>query len=162
MVAQRVWEDGTYGTLSSDGRYVFSIEDLGLEAEPQRQSGASWSYRRSLGMRAAAGAGNHGPCNRLAARDLHQRQTGVADRRGRRRRHPLAQAGIIFLGPPLPLRGQLYVLAEVNDEIRLLALDADTGDTLWSQQLAVVAAQLLSRLRCGGRRDCRLPMPTAS
>ena len=33
---------------------------------------------------------------------------------------------------------QLYVLAEVNDEIRLLALDAETGNTLWSQQLAVV------------------------
>ncbi len=51
---------------------------------------------------------------------------------------PLPQAGSIFLGPPLPLRGQLYVLAEANDEIRLLALDAETGATLWSQQLAVV------------------------
>ena len=37
LVGQRVWEDGTYGTLSSDGRYVFSIEDLGLGGERQRQ-----------------------------------------------------------------------------------------------------------------------------
>ena len=28
---QRMWGDMTYGTLSSDGRYVFSIEGLELE-----------------------------------------------------------------------------------------------------------------------------------
>ena len=57
---------------------------------------------------------------------------------GRRRPHALRQAETFFLGPPLPLRGQLYVLAEVNDEIQLLALDADKGKLVWSQQLAVV------------------------
>src|SRR5262249_27998781 len=33
----------------------------------------------------------------------------------------------IFLGPPLPLNGKLYVLAEQKQELRLIALDPD-GD----------------------------------
>ena len=34
--------------------------------------------------------------------------------------------------------GQLYVLAEINGEIRLVVLDAETGRLQWSQQLAHV------------------------
>ena len=87
-------------------------------------------------------AGNHGPCNRLSAIDIHKGSLVWEIGGAASGAHPLRQAGSIFLGPPLPLRGQLYVLAEVNDEIRLLALDADTGSTLWSQQLAVVQRNL--------------------
>ena len=134
MLAQRLWEDATYGTLSSDGRYVFSIEDLALEADPNNGGmfiGGPWGWR-------GRPAGNHGPCNRLSAIDIHKGSLVWEIGGAAGKAHPLRQAGSIFLGPPLPLRGQLYVLAEVNDEIRLLALDGDTGDTLWSQQLAVV------------------------
>ena len=63
----------------------------------------------------------------------------------------LAEA--FFLGPPLPLSGQLYVLAENKGEVRLAVLDAKTGSLLWSQQLAhfeanqqTVAANGLRRL----------------
>ena len=38
------------------------------------------------------------------------------------------QADTFFLGPPLPLMGQLYVLAEIKSEIHLLALNPATGD----------------------------------
>jgi outer membrane protein assembly factor BamB len=146
LVAQRVWEDSTYGTLSSDGRYVFSIENLGLGANGNddgnfggavfvgRFGGPFGGFRQS-------GGDEHGPSNCLAARDLRAGQLKLAWQIGGPAggAHPLPQAGSIFLGPPLPLRGQLYVLAEVNDEIRLLALDPDNkGATLWSQQLAVV------------------------
>jgi tetratricopeptide (TPR) repeat protein len=45
-------------------------------------------------------------------------------------------AGAYFLGPPLPLNGQLYVLAEINnEEIALVVLDAKTGKLQWQQQL---------------------------
>ena len=144
MVAQRVWEDGTYGTLSSDGRYVFSVENLGLGGNFNGNSGGvfvvgpfggPWG-----GFGRQRGAGNHGPSNCLAARDLHAGHGKLVWQIGGATggAFPLPQAGSIFLGPPLPLRGQLYVLAEANDEIRLLALDAETGATVWSQQLAVV------------------------
>ncbi len=48
-------------------------------------------------------------------------------------------AGAFFLGPPLPLAGHLYALAEMKgQEIRLVALSSKTGALEWSQQLAVV------------------------
>ncbi len=47
-------------------------------------------------------------------------------------------AGAFFLGAPLPLAGQLFVLAELNAEIRLVALDGQTGKQVWSQPLAHV------------------------
>ena len=52
-------------------------------------------------------------------------------------------AGAFFLGVPLPLFGQLYALAEINSEIRLVVLDAQTGRQEWSQQLAHVDAQTI-------------------
>ena len=116
-MAQRLWQDGVYGTLSSDGRLVFSIDDLPLA------SGYSGTDR--------------GSCNRLAAHDLRtgKLKWNVGGRGGA---HALRLADTFFLGPPLPLRGQLYALAEVNDEVRLLVLDADNGNLRWSQQLTMV------------------------
>ena len=57
--------------------------------------------------------------------------------------HALRQAETFFLGPPLPLLGQLYVLGEIKGEIRLLALDGATGKFLWSQQLAMAEQGVL-------------------
>jgi outer membrane protein assembly factor BamB len=57
--------------------------------------------------------------------------------------HALRQPETFFLGPPLPLLGQLYVLGEIKGEIRLLALDGATGNLLWSQQLAVAEQGVL-------------------
>ena len=131
MLAPRLWEDGTYGTLSSDGRCVFSIEDVALENDNNGNMPFGWG-----GMGRGSNA-NQGPCNRLAAHDIRNGKL-IWQIGGLPAALALRQAGSIFLGPPLPLRGQLYVLAEVNDEIRLLALDAGNGNTLWSQQLAVV------------------------
>ena len=54
----------------------------------------------------------------------------------------LGLSDTFFLGPPLPLRGQLYVMAEIKDEMRLLALDGATGNLLWSQQLAMVESNI--------------------
>ena len=58
-VGQRIWNDMTYGTLSSDGRYVFSVEDMGSEigrgrferqrracAERRRRTSSSVGQRR--------------------------------------------------------------------------------------------------------------------
>jgi outer membrane protein assembly factor BamB len=50
----------------------------------------------------------------------------------------LAQVGTFFLGAPLPVGGQLYAIAEQKGDIRLLVLDAKTGNVAWAQQLGVV------------------------
>ena len=128
---QRIWDDATYGTLSSDGNLVFVIEELPL------------SVGNSNGGFMMIGGGRNDPStrnitNKLAAYDIH---TGKLQwRLGGQ--ESLEQTDAFFLGPPLPLRGQLYVMAEIKDEMRLLALDGATGNLLWSQQLAMVESNI--------------------
>ena len=123
----RVWGDATFGTLSSDGRYVFAVEDLPLDG----------------GLRATSS------CSPIAANlpAIRDRSTGwrptTLEREnlpgtwaGGPRSSALPLAGYFFLGPPLPLSDQLYVLAEFKGEIRLVVLDAGSGKQLWTQQLA--------------------------
>ena len=129
---QRIWDDATYGTLSSDGSLVFVIEEL-----PLGVGGPNGGF----GM---FGGGRNDPSNRsitnkLAAYDIHTEGKVQWELGGQ---ESLRQSDAFFLGPPLPLRGQLYVMAEVKDEMRLLALDGATGNLLWSQQLAMVEANI--------------------
>lgn len=124
----RMWGDATYGTLSSDGQLVFAVEDLGLSIGPIN---VGRMFINPTGRQLH----DHAECNRLAAYDIRTGKLkwhlgGVKEDLG------LPEAGDFFLGPPLPLMKQLFVLAENKGEIRLLALDAGTGDLLWSQQLA--------------------------
>ncbi|NQU23231.1 MAG: PQQ-binding-like beta-propeller repeat protein [Candidatus Nealsonbacteria bacterium] len=126
-LATRMWQDSTYGTLSSDGELVFSIEDLDSPT----------SATRAVGLNVAMGSATapRGPYNRLAAHDIRTGKIrwhlgGPADE------YALREAETFFLGPPLPLMGRLYVLAEVENEIRLMVLDGKTGETLWNQRLA--------------------------
>jgi len=129
-VKYRLWGDATFGTLSSDGQRVFAIEDLSLESW-------TWANRFVFGPPRRSGPLDPKPYNRLAAFDL---STGKLAWHlgGSAQEFGLAQAGTFFLGSPLPLGGQLYVLGEVKGEIRLLCVDAKTGGVAWSQQLAAV------------------------
>jgi outer membrane protein assembly factor BamB len=128
LVSQRIWGDSTYGTMSSDGRYLYAIEDLslaGIVNPPQQQSlrpsranslvAYYISGDRRVGQRAWTLGGPAGGDPLLL--------------------NPLA--GTFFLGSPLPLSGQLYCLAEVNGEVRLLVIDpAHPQTVVWSQPLA--------------------------
>lgn len=126
----RLWGDATYGTLSSDGQYVFAIEDLSLDLW-------SWANRLVFGRTGRGGPWEPKPYNRLAAYDI---QTGklVWHLGGSPEELGLPQAGTFFLGPPLPLGKELFVLGELKGEIRLLAVEARTGQVTWTQQLAMV------------------------
>jgi outer membrane protein assembly factor BamB len=125
----RLWGDATYGTLSSDGERVFAVEDLSLDLSPSPSQNFAFNPRETRPDPRAF--------NRLAAYDI---RTGklVWHVGGSPEEPGLPLAGTFFLGPPLPLTGQLYVLAEAKSEIRLLVLDARTGTLQWTQQLAVV------------------------
>jgi len=135
----RLWNDLTYGTLSSDGRSVFSVEDPDLVQETSPAAvrrgvmvvgGGPMVIIRRVGEQTAA-------FNRLAARDIHNGKL-IWELGGPPGPRELPLAGRFFLGPPLPLMGHLYVLAEAKNEIQLLALEASTGNLLWSQSLAVI------------------------
>ena len=134
---QRVWVDLAYGTLSSDGAYVFSVEDLPLDVVlPNNRI-----VFRANGVRQLAPGGPR-PYNRLAAHDI---RTGKLkwELGGPKGEFELRLAATTFLGPPLPLGDRLYVLTDSGGEIRLLALDPSSGDVDWSQQLVVAEWNVL-------------------
>lgn len=130
-LSRRVWDDAPYGQMSSDGRHVFLLWGLGADA---RQP----SVRiQNLGLQVPNPLGTSG-ANKLVALDVQAQGklkwiAGDVDGTDEPK-----LAGAFFLGAPLPLMGQLYVLAEINSEIRLVVLDAETGRLDWSQQLAHV------------------------
>ena len=127
----RLWGDETFGTLASDGRQVFAVEDLPLPTPPL--------YARPILMGNRRTSSNvPTTSNRLAAFDIRSQGKLRWELGGSYAEPRLPMAGTFFLGPPLPLLGDLYVLAEREGEVRLLALRAATGELLWEQPLAVV------------------------
>jgi len=140
LLERRLWDDAVYGTLSSDGELVFAVE-------PAESDGSAYTGRflvgGNQGMQFQQFFGGAGQTNRLTALDI---ATGKLkwEIGGPKGNFPLEQAGAFFLGPPLPLFGRLYVLAEIEGEMRLLALNSMTGSLLWSQQIAVGAQEFLN------------------
>ncbi len=128
----RLWADVTFGTLASDGRLVFAVEDLPLPLD------AIYSGTLIAAGNRVARPDFRRTYNRLAAYEIRSEGKLRWELGGPHSDDPLPLAGAFFLGPPLPLLGDLYVLAEIDGEIRLLALKADSGQLLWQQQLAVV------------------------
>jgi outer membrane protein assembly factor BamB len=148
-IGQRLWGDMTYGTMSSDGRSVFTIGDLDFAFGPA--GNILFRVGRIVGRKNVAAITNPNGeqvdvSNRLEAHDV---RTGKLkwSLGGPAGENALRQADTFFLGPPLPLMGQLYVIGEIKGEVRLLALDAATGNLLWSQQLAMVEQVVQDPLR---------------
>ncbi len=131
-IDERVWNDLTYGTLASDGRCVYLVEDVGLV----HGLAAERMVVRPDGSR-RLDAGWPGENNRLTAYDL---RTGKFrwEIGGPRGDFQLDLAGAYFLGPPLPLAGKLYVVAEADERIALLALDPASGNLLERFPLATL------------------------
>ena len=119
LLANRCSEDATFGTLSSDGEFVFAIEDLALSP--------------GVAISLARGQPIH-DYNRLVAYDL---KTGRAmwEVGGPRGDASDELSGTHFLGAPLVLDRRLYCLGESGSEIRLLVVDPQTGRLDWSQTL---------------------------
>lgn len=129
-IGQFLFQNAAHGLISSDGEQVYFLED-----DPVFTLGRT-SIRRVDG-------GNASPrpesttSNRLKAYDLETGQpawqVGGPDTR-----EPFAPelAGWFFLGTPLPDRGDLFIVAQKENAIRLFCLDPETGSARWSQQIA--------------------------
>ncbi|QGJ71903.1 Hypothetical protein PBC10988_36160 [Planctomycetales bacterium 10988] len=139
-VGHRLFHDTTFGTLASDGTHVFSIEDLPLPLQEER--GRSFQPMLVIGNKSQT---TTGPVdfNRLVAYDIRTGKLRWEVGGPKGVEGELTQAGMFFLGPPLPLSGRLYCIAEVSREVRLIVLDADTGQQEWSQTLALVETSIL-------------------
>ncbi|MBS0209326.1 MAG: PQQ-like beta-propeller repeat protein [Planctomycetes bacterium] len=140
---QRLWEDAVYGMLSSDGESVFCVEDLAPDND-RSLGGVIFMQPGRRGIRpgfVATSAQNRLVSYRIASQGKLDWEAG-----GPPGEDELPLAGAFFLGPPLPLDGRLYALAEIKGEIRLLALRTVTKpgsrlatiDLEWSQQLALL------------------------
>ncbi len=131
---QRLWDDSAFGQMTSDGDTVYLLDRLGY-------GNASASTNRivvGLGGQIQANPNAPRTNNQLVALNLSREGSMrwiVGDASGE---DEPRLAGAFFLGPPLEIVGQLYVLAELNSEIRLVVLDAKTGRLQWWQQLAHV------------------------
>ncbi|MDA7979921.1 MAG: PQQ-binding-like beta-propeller repeat protein [Pirellulales bacterium] len=151
-LAQRMWSDLTFGTISSDGHNVYCVEELTVSSPhiyPTRGRGRLW-----IGNPGAGPAGTAKVGNRLRAYGLQNQgkltrewPVGYDD-------DPLA--GAFFLGPPLPLGDALYVLAELGGKethgtLALVALDPQAKpdeSVLWMQTLGAVEQSIaLSPMR---------------
>ena len=120
LLKQRAWHDLAAGTLSSDGKYVFALEEIGLRGRVLPVIN---------GHRFTTPTGSH---NKLMAFEVSSGKL-MWEIGGARGENELELGGSYFLGPPLPLDGRLYCLAEQSGEMNLMALDPRSGQQLWSQ-----------------------------
>ncbi|MBM3998880.1 MAG: hypothetical protein FJ297_04940 [Planctomycetes bacterium] len=133
-LGERLWRDAAYGQISSDGELVYLLHDL--------------SYAMTAGNPTFVGPGglpqaNDGwpkPHNKLVAVSLAREGALQWVVGGDDGADEPALANAFFLGPPLPVMGQLFALAEIVGELRLVALHPRTGKLEWQQQLAHVDA----------------------
>ena len=120
----------TRNTLASDGRAVFVIEDRGNQ--PFLFPGVFNPFGRGL---TPTGPGSY---NKLLARDLATQGKLLWEVGGESSEAEPRLAGVYFLGAPLAMSGQLYVIGELKGEITLFVLDPAQGKLDWSQPLATV------------------------
>ncbi len=136
QLRQRLWLDSAYGLISSDGASVYLLDDLQFSAsaqsEPQFLPGRGFrpinpNYPKSHNLLVALDVAREGALRWKVGGEQSEEEPKLA--------------GAFFMGPPLPLLGQLYAIAEVNRELRLVVLNAATGKQEWTQQIAHVADQ---------------------
>ena len=126
-LAARLLSDSVYGQAASDGKSIFIVPRPGVAGSSGGDYGESLIDARPGDIR---------KFNELVAIDV-SRQGALKWRIGGRDGFAESKmAGTTFLGPPLPMRGQLFCIGEQDDLIKLFAIDPATGKLQWSQQLA--------------------------
>jgi len=143
-----VFDDATAGGLSSDGRLVFAVEPDPATLAAQagqleaRFNGLSVADSPTGNALAAYEVTGRGRKVWRLPRPAAERPAGkpAVDPGGAV--PPGAAPAGQYLGVPLPLGEQLFVIVEEKGEIRLDVLEAATGDTAWTQPLAVLDEEL--------------------
>ncbi len=130
---QRVWEDAAHGHITSDGQSVFLLHELGYAPSPTNPAHRMMVAPGGFGFRTP---GAPRSSNQLVSLSLARQGAAQWIVGGESGEDEPRLAGAFFLGPPLPMNDRLYAVAEFNGEIRLVVLDAQTGQLQWQQQLA--------------------------
>ncbi|MCP4192098.1 MAG: PQQ-binding-like beta-propeller repeat protein [Planctomycetaceae bacterium] len=130
---ERLWLDSIYGQMASDGKTLFLIDDLGYA----QSSAAGMRIQMMRGMR-IANPNQPQDYNALVALDVRTQGKYRWRVGGINGEDEPKLAKAFFLGAPLVLAQDLYILAEVRGDVSLFVLDSQTGKIRWSQQLAHV------------------------
>jgi len=138
--ANLLLENSTIGTLSTDGARVYSVDDLVLP--PALNPNAMQFIMPPNAMSFGAPLQDAVQHSQLQAFDVSTGKIlwllgGTGQEKGE-------FTDTYFLGPPLPLGGKLYVLVEKASELRLVCLDPQKAEMVWSQSLANVRDRLLN------------------
>ncbi|MGB6043372.1 MAG: PQQ-binding-like beta-propeller repeat protein [Pirellulales bacterium] len=131
LLKQRVWNDRTYSSISSDGHRVYVLEEFHREDDGTLSS----FFDPNTGRRHVYSGKSY---NVLAAYDVKESQGKRLWSSGGPNEGDARFSSAFFLGAPLAMQGRLYNLVEMEGEVRLVVLEASSGKLLWSQQLASV------------------------
>ena len=134
------------GTLSSDGRRVYAVDDLPVPPRPLNYAGFHMTQGQGLVLADAPRLTDAVFHSKLLALDAVSGKV-VWELGGRH--SPGGLRDCYFLGPPLPLGGKLYAPVEVGFDLRLVCLEPLTGEVVWTQTLATFKSRLVID---GGRR----------
>jgi len=143
---QVLFENSVLSTLSADNKMVYAVEDIPV-APPQHMV---MFDPRFGGIAPATGwgpeVGSAIQHNKLLAYDLVKEGKVAWELGG-----PAAAGAAVplsdtyFLGPPLPLNGNLYVLTEKQQELSLVTIEPVSGRVVRQQPLATTKDLKLSQ-----------------
>jgi outer membrane protein assembly factor BamB/tetratricopeptide (TPR) repeat protein len=113
-----LYENSSVGTLSTDHRFVYAVDDLAVPAPPQLVQQIQFQFQPNPIPQGALRL-VHG--NTLRAFNLHTGSMVWDLGVGAKKENEFKES--LFLGPPLPVGGKLYVLNEKkNGELQLVTL----------------------------------------
>lgn len=124
-----LYKNSARSMLSSDGVRLFVVEDDPFATLWATSGGMMWNTRGTAGSKFGT--------NVLKALDLETGRTlWQAGGPSMNEELALSLAGHFLLGAPVVDGGELYVVGQKQNEIRLFALDPMNGELKWSQLLA--------------------------
>lgn len=135
---QILLENSVLGTLSADAKHVYAVEDLPVPP-PAAVMGGGPAMGFPGGVRPGVPGLDRSMTeavngNKLQAFSLSATGKLMWEVGGPDPKSPLGES--FFLSPPLPVNNRLYIVNEKQQELRLVALEPQTGKVLSIQPLA--------------------------
>ncbi len=139
-LTERLWLDAVYGQASSDGQTIFVVPNPGfsIQARTPISSNSEPTLSRAF--------------NELMAIDIAREGAFKWEVGGESGLEEPELAKTFFLGVPLPIEDELFSVCQQGTEIRVVALDAETGRLKWHQQIGTTETSAIKLLNDRYRR----------
>ncbi|MGL4514116.1 MAG: PQQ-binding-like beta-propeller repeat protein [Lacipirellulaceae bacterium] len=126
-LASGAWLDRVHGSITTDGHRAFVVDRSSIDGELVT---VRWNPQRGMFGETPSGRW----VNALEAYAIATQGKLAWRLDGGEPGSPVE--GAYFLGAPTPFEGRLWSLAEVQQQITLLEIDAESGAVVWRQTLA--------------------------